>query len=159
MDLFATALNIRFPECGSSAPDPLVWKGVAFSVLWGDRNVLIFPPFLIISRDINRGLRFRKMRLILIAPEWPQQGWYPGLLSFARRGADGDDALAEPSAAAPVSDSPPLDAPCGHLPGQRGLLLWLVPSKGNLSGHSNCSAGSGFPRPPSQGETPLTLSR
>ena len=41
-----------------------------------------FPPFAVLRLVINRVLMGSRVRMILIAPMWPQQEWYPDLLTL-----------------------------------------------------------------------------
>jgi len=77
VDLFATCLNHQLPQYVSWRPDPFcpgdkpyadTWKGYAF------------PPFVLISK-ILRKVREEKT-ILLIAPVWESQVWYPTLLSM-----------------------------------------------------------------------------
>ena len=82
VDLFATSLNNRLPVYCSPVPDPLAWKVDAFVVPWNDLDVYAFPPFAVIRLVLNRLLMSQRTRMTLIAPKWPQQEWYPDLLSL-----------------------------------------------------------------------------
>ena len=82
VDLFATALNRRLPVYCSPVPDPMAWQVDAFTVPWDDLDAYAYPPIAVIRPVINRVLMAKRLRLILIAPLWPQQEWFPDLLSL-----------------------------------------------------------------------------
>ena len=82
VDLFATSLNNRLPVYFSPVPDPRAWQVDAFTVPWDDLFVYAFPPFAVLRQVINRVLVASRLRMILIAPMWPQQEWYPDLLDL-----------------------------------------------------------------------------
>ena len=82
VDLFATSLNNRLPVYCSPVPDPLAWQVDAFTVPWDDLFVYAYPPIAVLRLVINRVLMSSRLRMILIAPMWPQQEWYPDLLDL-----------------------------------------------------------------------------
>ena len=54
----------------------------AFSLDWGQILGYAFPPFALIGRCV-RQLRSQKVdQLVLVAPVWPTQPWYPLLLQM-----------------------------------------------------------------------------
>ena len=82
VDLFATALNRRLPVYCSPVPDPMAWQVDAFTIPWDNLEAYAFPPTAILRSVINQVLRADQLRMVLIAPMWPQQEWYPDLLSL-----------------------------------------------------------------------------
>jgi hypothetical protein len=83
LDLFASHQNSQLPEFYSWLPDPYAKAVDAFSQEWPPIGAYAFPPFNCISRLLEY-VRKRKISLILIAPAWPQQVWYPSLLALLR---------------------------------------------------------------------------
>ena len=81
VDLFATCFNHRLPLYVSPVPDPRAWAVDALSIPWGGLLAYAFPPFPILAR-VLRKVRLDRPRLILIAPNWPAQPWYPDLLEL-----------------------------------------------------------------------------
>ena len=155
VDSFATALNRRLPVYCSPVPDPLAWHD-AFTVPWDHLDAYAFPPCAILRLVINRVLMSSHLRLILIAPMWPQQEWYPDLLAL----------LVEE----------PIELPLWrnllrqlHTQAVHGALVRLrlhpwrlssVPSERERERERDSlfTAHNRFSHLPSQGETPLTLS-
>ena len=82
VDLFATMFNHRLPVYVSPVPDPNAWRIDAFSCLWSGLLIYAFPPWSVLGRVLRKA-RVEKARLILIAPLWPAQAWYPDLLELS----------------------------------------------------------------------------
>ena len=83
LDLFATNYSTRLPMFVSPVPDPQAWAVDAMAIPWMGLNAYAFPPFALLSRVLQKWER-EQPRLILVAPDWPAQGWYPTLLQCAR---------------------------------------------------------------------------
>ena len=83
VDLFATTYSARLPNYVSPVPDPQAWGVDALSIQWRGLDAYAFPPFTLIHRVLRKWEQ-EQPRLILIAPDWPAQGWYPSLLQLAR---------------------------------------------------------------------------
>ena len=81
VDLFSTSLNNQLPRFISPCPDPAAWKADAFTVEWEHMTPYAFPPFKLIP-EVLRKLRSSPIQMILIAPAWPNQSWYPDLLGL-----------------------------------------------------------------------------
>ena len=79
VDLFATQFNKRLPLYVSPVPDPRAWAVDALSIPWTNLDAYAFPPFPIIGKVLRKA-REERARMILIAPNWPTQPWYPDLL-------------------------------------------------------------------------------
>ena len=73
---FATRFNHRLPIYVSSVQDSEAWTVDALSVQWADLLGYAFFPFALISKVI-REARLEGARLILFAPWWPSQPWFP----------------------------------------------------------------------------------
>lgn len=78
IDLFASAHNYQCKHYVSLHADNKAWGTNAFTLNWSNLHVLIFPPFSLIGRVINKVNRDRPVG-ILIVPDWPSQPWYPSL--------------------------------------------------------------------------------
>ena len=82
VDLFASRLTKQLPKFASWKPDPMAAYTDAFSLDWGQILGYAFPPFALIGRCV-RQLRSQKVdQLVLVAPVWPTQPWYPLLLQM-----------------------------------------------------------------------------
>ena len=81
MDLFATRFNKRLPLYVSPVPDPQAWAVDALSLSWRDLSVYAFPPIPIIGKVLRKA-RLDRPSMILVAPNWPYQPWYPDLLEL-----------------------------------------------------------------------------
>ena len=81
IDLFSTALNAQLPTYVSPVPDPQAWAVDALSLDWDGMNAYAFPPFNLVGRVLQK-FRDHSCSLILVAPLWPRQPWFPELLSL-----------------------------------------------------------------------------
>ena len=54
--LFASALNRTLQVYCSNLPDPLTWQEDASMVSWNNLDALVFPPFFLIQRVLNKVL-------------------------------------------------------------------------------------------------------
>ena len=82
VDLFATQFNHRLPVYVSPVPDPAAWAVDALSLSWEGLLAYAFPPFPIVARVLRKA-RQDQPTLILIAPRWPAQPWFPDLLELS----------------------------------------------------------------------------
>lgn len=80
IDLFASRLNCKHDCYISYRPDPHAFAIDAFSVNWNDYNGYIFPPFSLLGRIIQKIKADKVDNVLLIAPLWPTQVWFPPLL-------------------------------------------------------------------------------
>ena len=83
VDLFATRFNFRLPTYVSPVPDPQAWAVDALSLSWEGLSAYAFPPLPILPKVLRKA-REEKPCLLLVAPLWPAQHWFPDLLSLAR---------------------------------------------------------------------------
>lgn len=83
LDLFATRFNHRLPVYVSPVPDGIALAADALSMDWSSIQAYAYPPLAILPRVIQKARR-EKPCLILIAPFWPAQPWFPELLQIAR---------------------------------------------------------------------------
>lgn len=83
-DLFATRLNAQVELFFSLRPDPEAAGIDAFAQSWAGLTAYAFPPFSQIGRVVQKALQ-EDAELLLIAPVWPAQAWFPLLLAYARR--------------------------------------------------------------------------
>jgi hypothetical protein len=81
IDLFASHLNKQVDTFFSWLPDPLSKAVNAFSQVWPTSQAYAFPPFMLIAKLLERVLQ-EELSLVLIAPNWPQQSWFPRLLQL-----------------------------------------------------------------------------
>ena len=80
VDMFATRLNNQTENYISWKPDPFAMAVDAFQVPWGGiQGGYAFPPFCLIGRCLQR-LKAEQATILLLAPVWPAQHWYPTLL-------------------------------------------------------------------------------
>ena len=78
VDLFATKFSKRLPVYVSPVPDPEAWGVDALSFDWSGLIAYAFPPFPILSKVVRKA-RIERPQLILVAPFWPAQTWFPDL--------------------------------------------------------------------------------
>ena len=83
LDLFATRFSHRLPLYVSPVPDPEAWAVDALSVPWSGLIAYAFPPFPLLGKVIKKA-REERPCLLLVAPNWPAQPWFPDLMEIAR---------------------------------------------------------------------------
>ena len=83
LDLFATRFNHRLPIYVSPVPDGIALAADALSMDWSTVQAYAYPPLPILPRVIQKA-RQEKPCLILVAPLWPAQPWFPDLLQITR---------------------------------------------------------------------------
>ena len=81
VDLFASRLNHKVHSYVSWHPDPRAVATDAFAISWSNQKCYAFPPFSLIPRVLSK-IQRDKASVLLIAPVWPTQGWYPTLLQL-----------------------------------------------------------------------------
>jgi hypothetical protein len=81
VDLFATRCNYQLPCYVSPIPDGQAMAVDALSISWAGMFVYAFPPTAILSQVLTKVLEDR-CSMILIAPLWPKQSWFPALLDL-----------------------------------------------------------------------------
>ena len=74
--LFASRLNFQHPHYISWRPDQYTVATDAFRVQSMDVQAYAFPPFALIGRCLQK-MRQEGSTVVLIAPVWPSQSWYP----------------------------------------------------------------------------------
>ncbi|KAK7098875.1 hypothetical protein V1264_003095 [Littorina saxatilis] len=84
IDLFATRFSTRLPLFVSPFPDPLAWAVNALDLDWTNLQAYAFPPFCLLGKVVRK-VDLEKPALVLVAPLWPSQHWYPDLLRLAVR--------------------------------------------------------------------------
>ncbi|KAL8584959.1 hypothetical protein ACOMHN_043595 [Nucella lapillus] len=82
VDLFATRFNHRLPLYVSPVLDPTAWAIDALSIPWSNLLGYAFPPFPILGKVLRKA-REDLATLILVAPRWPAQAWFPELLHLS----------------------------------------------------------------------------
>ena len=82
LDLFANALTKQISRYFSPCPDPDAMGLDALSIDWPREVLYAFPPFNLVDKVLEKALRSRPLRLILIAPDKPDSKWYPLLGNF-----------------------------------------------------------------------------
>jgi len=79
VDLFATSLNHKLETFVSPVPDPLSFAVDAMSLSWDEMFAYAFPPFRFLLQVLLK-IKQSDCKIILIAPAWPRQAWFPELL-------------------------------------------------------------------------------
>ena len=82
VDLFASRLTAQVPRFYSWRPDPQAEATDAFAQEWATVKGYAFLPFGLIGRCLRKLLYQGVSRLVLIAPIWKSQPWYPLLLDL-----------------------------------------------------------------------------
>ncbi len=81
VDLFATRLTSQLPRFFSWRPDPLAEATDAFLQDWSRIQGYANPPWNLVGRVMAK-VQNQAADLILVAPIWPSQPWYPNLLGL-----------------------------------------------------------------------------
>ena len=81
VDLFADRLNHQLARYWSWRPDPHAEGVDALTTVWNFMTEYAFPSFRLVHR-ILRKVQDEKAELLLVAPVWGQQPWYPILLQM-----------------------------------------------------------------------------
>jgi hypothetical protein len=82
LDLFATRFNHRLPLYVSPVPDAQAWAVDALSLPWTGLDAYAFPPLALLP-SVVRKAEIDAPRMILIAPRWSAQPWFPDLLRLS----------------------------------------------------------------------------
>ena len=81
VDLFASRLNHQLEKYVSWRPDPFAMATNALQISWSELKGCAFPPFALIGRCLMK-VRTERCTVLLIAPCWRTQTWYPVLLEL-----------------------------------------------------------------------------
>lgn len=81
VDLFASRLSTQLPTFVSWRPDPEAMATDAFTIDWSGLNAYANPPWNIVGRVLAQAKQ-QIADLVLIAPVWKTQTWYPVLLEM-----------------------------------------------------------------------------
>jgi hypothetical protein len=81
IDLFATRYNAKLITFMSPMPDPLAYEVDALSHSWDGMWAYAYPPPAILSQVLGK-VQVDNVKLLLIAPNWPAQRWFPQLLTY-----------------------------------------------------------------------------
>ena len=79
VDMFATLSNSHLPRFMSPVPEPRAPAVDALSQDWQGRSMYMFPPFPLLSKVVQKLLSTQVAEVILVAPWWPSQPWFPHL--------------------------------------------------------------------------------
>ena len=110
IDLFADRMNSQLPNFVSWFPDPFAQATDAFQIPWSNVKGYCFPPFSLICRCLAK-IRKDQGTMVLIAPTFHAQAWYPVLLEMSCRhstsSTEGSFTLSQPTATPSDSAGPP----------------------------------------------------
>ena len=110
VDLFAPRLTHQVPRFFSWKPDPLAEAVDAFQQDRGPLKWFANPPWCLIGRVLGQARR-QQVQLLLVAPVWRGQTWYPVLLEmlwdFPRLIAPAPDLIQRPTGS-PMEMAPQL---------------------------------------------------
>ena len=81
IDLFASRLTSQLPNYASWRPDPFASATDAFTMDWSIAVGYANPPWNLIGRVLSQA-RQQEATLVLVAPVWRAQPWYPNLLEI-----------------------------------------------------------------------------
>ena len=80
VDMFATVSDSHLPRFMSPVPEPRALAVDALSQDWQGRSMYMFPPFPLLNKVIQKLRSTQVAEVILAAPWWPKQSWFPHLL-------------------------------------------------------------------------------
>ena len=80
VDMFVTLSNSHLPRIMSPVPEPRALAVDALSQDWQGRSMYMFPPFPLLNRVMQKLRSTQAAEVILVAPWWPSQSWFPHLL-------------------------------------------------------------------------------
>ena len=81
IDLFASRLSAQLPKYVSWRPDPEAIHTDALTMTWTPFKAYAFPPFNLIPAVLDKVVQ-DKADIMLVAPLWQAQAWWPLLLSL-----------------------------------------------------------------------------
>jgi ribonuclease HI len=84
VDLFATRFNRKCQIFVSPVPDSLALEVDALSMSLEGVEGYAYPPQQVIMRFLQRFQMTRNCKIILVAPFWPKQRWFPILMNLSR---------------------------------------------------------------------------
>lgn len=79
VDLFATKFNHKLPTYVSPIPDRMALTTDAMTLDWTGLWLYAFPPTGLLNKVLDKFNR-ESCEMILIAPWWPNQAWFTGVL-------------------------------------------------------------------------------
>ncbi|XP_065278904.1 alpha-2-macroglobulin-like protein 1 [Emys orbicularis] len=82
IDLFASRINRKCPVFCSFRSHSLGSLAEAFQITWSGQLLNAFPPFPLVHKVLLK-VRRDKADVILVAPVWSRQCWYPTLLDLS----------------------------------------------------------------------------
>ena len=82
MDLFALGKNTKLATYISPIREETAWKMDSLVQNWDGLYAYAYPPTSLIRACLNK-VRTESVEIILIAPVWPNQEWFPDLLDLA----------------------------------------------------------------------------
>ena len=83
VDLFASRLTAQLRSFVSWRPDPEAIATDAFTMTWTGLKAYANPPWSLVGRVLSQ-VHQQKADLILVAPVWKAQTWYPTVLEMCR---------------------------------------------------------------------------
>lgn len=84
IDLFASHLNHQLPTFCTRHAHPLAWATDSLSLSWSGLLGYAFPPISLLPRVLQK-IKQESCKIILVAPLWPRQAWFPQLLDLLIR--------------------------------------------------------------------------
>ena len=79
IDLFASAQNRKCPVFCAWDQDPTALTQDALSIGWDRMFAYAYPPLSLIPKVLQHMIDYQ-CEMILIAPFWPKEWWYPHLI-------------------------------------------------------------------------------
>ena len=79
LSLIASLLTAQLPAYFSWRPDPFAMATDAFTQDWRPLQSYANPPWCLLNRVLSQA-QTQRANLILIAPVWKTQPWYPAVL-------------------------------------------------------------------------------
>ena len=83
MDLSASRLSAQLPWYIAWKPDPYSQGTDAMQEIWFNQYLYAFPPFSMINKVLRKIAQDQVKRMLIVAPTWQSQVWYPTLLRMS----------------------------------------------------------------------------
>ena len=83
MGLFASRLSAQLPRYIAWKPDPYSQGTDAMQQIWSNQYLYAFPPFSMINKVLKKIAHDQVKRMLIVAPTWQSQVWYPTLLKMS----------------------------------------------------------------------------
>ena len=121
MYLFVSRLTAQLPQFFSWRPDPLALATNPLLQDWSILQAYANPPWNLMGRTLAKVQRDTEELMLLIAPVWPSQPWYPILTGSPNRLSETNHTTGKPAAGDCRVNTPRTDPPASRVAYHRDL--------------------------------------